>query len=244
MMNKKSNIQLNCFSPLVMITTFVIEICSAAYVLFRYRMDMSARLITATLGFLALFQFAEYMICQSVFFLSSLAWAKIGYMAITILPPLTLHLGLSIAKQKNTHLLAAAYGSAAIFMTYFLFIGQGIQSSQCLGNYVIFNTAPGVSFPYGVYYHGWLLIGIFLFMRMRSQIANVERKQALVWLTIGYLSFLVPTSIVILLEPATARGIPSIMCGFAILMALCLLFKVAPLVLKDSKSEPRPAPTR
>jgi hypothetical protein len=128
-------------------------------------------------------------------------------------------------------------------MTYFLVVGQGLQASQCLGNYVIFDIASSAVLPYGVYYYGWLFMGIYTFWSTRYQIINAERKQALMWLSIGYLSFLVPTTLVTLIEPATMRGVPSIMCGFAVLMALCLLFKVAPLVLKDSTSDPRPVPT-
>ena len=243
-MNKRSGFYLYCFSPLVMMTTFLIEFGSALYILYRYRMDTNARLITTMLGCLAIFQFAEYMICQSAFFLSSLDWAKIGYMAITILPPLGIHLGLTIAKQKNTQILAAAYGSAGLFMSYFLFIGQGIQASKCLGNYVIFDIASNAVLPYGVFYYGWLFTGMYLFWNYKDQIVSTERKQALTWLTYGYLSFLVPSTVVTLLDPSTMRAVPSVMCGFAVLMALCLLFKVAPLVLKDSNSQPRPVPTR
>lgn len=226
-----------CFSPLVMITTFTIELFAALYILYRYRISTTSKLITAMLANLALFQFAEYMICQSSYVLSSLDWARIGYIAITILPPIGIHLGLTIAKQKNTQLLIAAYGSAAIFTAFFLFVGNGIQSSQCLGNYVIFDIASAAVIPYGVYYNGWLIMGIYLFWSSRERIVTAERKQALLWLTVGYLSFLIPTTLVTLIEPATIRGIPSIMCGFAVFMALCLLFKVAPLVLKDTKTE-------
>jgi hypothetical protein len=241
---KRSGNYFYCFSPLVMLTTFLIEAASALYILFKYRLDMNARLITAMLGFLALFQIAEYMVCQNALFFSSLDWAKTGYMAITILPPLAIHLGLTIANRKNVHLLTAAYGSAAIFMAFFLVIGHGVQSSQCLGNYVIFNIASSAILPYAAYYYGWLFMGIYLSWNARVHIVNLERKQALLWLTYGYMSFLIPTTVVTLINPAALRGIPSIMCGFAILMALCLLFKVAPLILKDSKPGSNPAPVR
>jgi hypothetical protein len=55
---------------------------------------------------------------------------------------------------------------------------------------------------------------------------------------------MVPTTIVNIVNPASISGIPSIMCGFAVIMALCLLFKVAPLVLKDSNSGQIPLQTK
>jgi hypothetical protein len=241
-MNKESKNYFYCFSPLVMFTTFIIELGSALYILFKYRMDLTAKLIASMLMFLGLFQFAEYMVCQQAFFLSSLDWARVGHVAITILPPLGIHIGLTIAQKKNNHLLAAAYGSALIFSIFFLFIGSGLQSPQCLGNYVIFKMAPYAVLPYAVYYNGWLLIGIYLFTRARERIKDIKRKQALRWMAIGYLSFMIPTTVANIIDPRTIAGIPSIMCGFDIIMALCLAFKVAPLVL-TLKSETTPAET-
>lgn len=217
-----------------MLATFIIESGAALYTIFKYRMDRAAQLITALLGFLAVFQLAEFMVCEGAFLLSSLEWARLGYAAITILPPLGIHLGLQIAKKRNTPLLAAAYGSAAAFMLFFLFVGPGMQSQQCLGNYVLFTIAPYAVIPYFFYYYGWLIAGVHLAWRAHYHMTDTKRKKALVWLVVGYLSFMVPTLIVNMMSPATIQGIPSIMCGFAVLMALTLLFKVSPLVLQDN----------
>jgi len=46
---------------------------------------------------------------------------------------------------------------------------------------------------------------------------------------VGYLVFLVPTALAYSVSPATRRGIPSIMCGFAVLFALILTLYVLPL---------------
>ncbi|MEK7572156.1 MAG: hypothetical protein AAB553_07850 [Patescibacteria group bacterium] len=235
MMKKQST--LYCFSPLVMITTFLIELGAAFFVLFRYRMTRTAQLIVAMLGFLAFFQLAEFMVCESAVFLSSLDWARLGYVAITFLPPLGIHLGLTIVQKKNPLLLLASYGSAMLFSAFFLFVGHGMQGEQCLGNYIIFAIAPYAVIPYGLYYYGWLLTGVGLFLRLRKSIKESKKRQALLWLIVGYLSFMLPTIGAHLINPETVAGAPSIMCGFAILMALSLLFKVTPLVLKESQNE-------
>lgn len=220
---------------MVMLATFTIEVGAALYTLFKYRMTRTAQLITAILSFLAVFQFAEYMVCQGAFMLSSLEWARLGYAAISILPPLGLHLGLQIAKKKNTPLLVAAYGSAAAFTMFFLFVGQGMHAQQCLGNYVLFHIAPYALLPYFFYYYGWLILTIHMAWMARAHVKDAKTKLALAWLVIGYLSFMVPTLIVNMIDQSTIQGIPSIMCGFAILWALALLFKVAPLVLKENQ---------
>jgi hypothetical protein len=41
-------------------------------------------------------------------------------------------------------------------------------------------------------------------------------------LMFGYSIFIIPTTVVHLLHPETLLGLPSIMCGFAILLALTL----------------------
>lgn len=233
-----------CFSPFVMFSTFLIEIASAIYIMFRYQMDTTAKLVTILLANLAIFQLAEYMVCEGAFYISSLDWARLGYAAITILPPLALHIGLQITQKKNTVLQSAAYGSAAIFMCFFLFVGHGMQAQQCLGNYVIFEIAPYAVIPYTIYYYGWLFIGVSLAWRVHDTQIEDKRKKALVWLTIGYLSFMIPTILVNIINPETVSGIPSIMCGFAIIMALILTVKVSPLVLHEKDTNKQTATSK
>lgn len=44
----------------------------------------------------------------------------------------------------------------------------------------------------------------------------------------GYVLFMAPTTFVNIIDPSTIIGIPSIMCGFAVLMAVALAGKVLP----------------
>lgn len=222
--------RLYCFSPLVMAATFIIEIACALYLLWRYRLTRAAQLMTAILFCLATFQLAEYMVCGTALGISGLDWARIGYVAITLLPPLGLHLGLTIAGHQNKALIAFAYGSAVTFSAIFLFSGYGVQTEQCLGNYVIFSTTPWTVLPYAAYYYGWLLGGLVVFYRLQKK-ARPNARKALRWLSAGYASFIVPTTVANIIDPATIAGIPSIMCGFAVLLALVLIMRVAPLAL-------------
>jgi hypothetical protein len=47
-------------------------------------------------------------------------------------------------------------------------------------------------------------------------------------MVVGYLVFLVPTALANTVAPETRRGIPSIMCGFAVLFALILAVYITP----------------
>ena len=55
--------KIGCFSPPVMIATFIIEICLALFTLFRYKRSLLTGLSIALFVFLALFQLAEYFVC-------------------------------------------------------------------------------------------------------------------------------------------------------------------------------------
>ena len=222
------NDRLYCFSPPVMIATFLIEIVGALYVVFRYKMTPVTRLATAVLVGLAVFQLAEYNVCEGAWGVSSLSWARIGYVAITLLPPLGLHLATKIAGQSRPKLVASAYGLAAAFAIFFMFIGHGMQSEQCLGNYVIFTTARWAVPPYALYYYGLLILTAGYSMSVYKTVKKSHIQKALFWLVAGYAAFVIPTTAVNLVEPATIAGIPSIMCGFAVILAILLVMEVMP----------------
>jgi len=121
-----------CFSPPIMLATFFIEMILAAVVVWRYKLNPVGRLVVALLVLLAVFQMAEYMVCQAVG-LEPLAWSRIGYVAITLLPPLGIHLAYELAGSKKRPLLIPAYVTAGMFVVFFALIGNSLGAQACLG---------------------------------------------------------------------------------------------------------------
>ncbi len=226
--------RLYCFSPPIMIITFLLEVGFALYTILRYKLTPVSRLAVALLVGLAVFQLAEYNICEGAWGVDSLTWARIGYVAITLLPPLGLHLATVIAGKKLPLVVGMAYGSAALFAYFFLFVGQGMTGEQCLGNYVIFSVAPWAIIPYTIYYYGWLFVTV-LYSLYQAMKKKGPIKSALTALAVGNLAFIIPTTAVTIIDPSTIAGIPSIMCGFAIILALLLTLKVVPLAHKGKR---------
>lgn len=226
-----------CFSPPVMIATFFIEIACAIYVAFRYRMTDITRLAVVLLGCLALFQFAEFNVCEGTFNVGSLVWARIGCVAITLLPPLGLHMTTRIAGKKYLLLVMLGYLSSLIFLYTFITAGGGIESQQCLGNYVIFNIAKWANVPYLFYYYGWLLVTVGLAWKWGKNVKARSRRISLYTLAVGYLAFIVPTTTANIINPTTVAGIPSIMCGFAVILALMLTGFVLPRYYMNEEKE-------
>jgi len=217
-----------CFSPPIMIATFFIEIGLAMYVSWRYTLNEVTRLAVALLTLLAIFQLAEYNVCEGSFGINSLGWARLGYVAITLLPPIGFHLATKIAGQKQRGLVAFAYTAGIAFALFFAFSGDGITSPACLGNYVIFKSAPGSVWLYTLYYYGWLVMSVvYAFTRAKAGIAK-HKARALMSLALGYVAFILPTTAVNIADPSTISGIPSIMCGFAVILAIVLAGDVLP----------------
>jgi hypothetical protein len=218
---------LYCFSPPVMIATFAIETCLAFYAFWRYKTSQVTRMSIILFGALATFQLAEFMVCRGLGG-DGLIWSRVGYIAITILPPVGLHLLAIITKDRRSLLIWPGYIAGAAFIAFFSLIGHSIDGHACLGNYVIFQVAPGFGWLYGLYYYGLLVAALVTgWYYLRQPIARRVRR-AVTGLVLGYTIFIIPATTVNLLDVGTVAGIPSIMCGFAVLLALCLAFIVLP----------------
>lgn len=231
-MRSVTSSSLKCFSPPVMIATFAIEIILAVYVTAKYKLNSVTRPAVAMLFFLAVFQLAEYNVCEGAFGVDSLSWSRLGYVAITTLPPLGIHMAVRMAGERQRALIAGSYLVGALFAGYFLFSGFGITSQACLGNYVIFEVAPGSVLPYTLYYYGLLFVGVYYCITRAHKVA-LHKAAALRALAVGYAVLLIPTTLANIIDPKTMAGIPSIMCGFAVFLALILAGEILPHYFKQ-----------
>ena len=210
-----------------MLATMLIEFGGAVYAAWRYKLNSVGRLIVAVLVLLGVFQLAEYMICEQIGLLG-LTWARVGHVAITMLPPLGISLAMRIAKKENWPLETSMYAACIGFIAYFGFASSALSDQTCQGNYVIFTANPSAMLLYGAYYHSLLIASTALCYIWANQQKDSRRAEALAALAIGYLVFIIPTIVVNLIAPETRAAIPSVMCGFAVLLAVILLAGVLP----------------
>jgi len=216
--------KLFCFTPTVMLVTFVIETILAIYVYMRYGKSRFGKTAALILLLLATFQLAEHRVCADSY---ALLWSRIGFIAITLLPILGLYL-VSLVSHK-THFLRLGYILTAGFIIYFLFVPETITGALCGGNYVIFNTGQSLYWLYALYYFGFLLLGIWEALeRIHQARTGTVIKKTLFWIIIGYLSFMLPMAIVYAVIPSSRLAVTSIMCGFALIFAFVLAFKIVP----------------
>lgn len=210
-----------------MIATFSIEIVLMVAAFVRYKITSEVRLAAAILFFLALFQLSEYFVCGGLG-VEAATWSRVGYVAITMLPPLGIHLIARIGEFRVRWPIVMAYVLAVGWIVLFGFSELAFRGHLCAGNYVIFQLESGIGGWYFVYYYTLLFAGIFLANHLMSTSKTAKTRQALGGMIVGYFVFLLPTTIVNTLKPSTLDGIPSIMCGFAVLYALILFFYVLP----------------
>lgn len=215
-----------------MLATLTIEGMLAVYTVWRYHMEPLSRLVTTTLVMLGTFQLAEYFVCTG-YGLHAEAWSRLGFVAISTLPPLGLHILHELADKPRRRLVVSAYASMAAFIVVFLTYKTAFIGHQCTGNYVIFQLGERLGGLYGIYYYGWLLTAMALGIHWANHIKSKAvperaRLEAIRGMIIGYLVFLVPTALANTVKPDTRQGIPSIMCGFAVLFALILVFYILP----------------
>jgi hypothetical protein len=209
-----------------MIATLVIELVLAVLVFVRYRTTRFGRVSALILLLLATFQFAEYRICTPTDG-AALLWSRIGFVAITLLPIAGLYLVSLVSRRP--HFIKVGYVTCAAFILYFILVPKSISGAICGGNYVIFNLSNDLYRLYGFYYLGFLLLGMWESIEKISSLKHrTPSKRLLQWLIIGYMSFMAPMGAVYMLFPSTRNGVASIMCGFALVLALILAFKVVP----------------
>lgn len=190
-------------------------------------MSPLTRIAVLTIGSLALFQLAEYNVCTGLV-LQSENWSRVGYIAITLLPAFGLHMTQIIAGKSADKWLGFAYGSVVMWLLIFGFSQQLFRGFECGGNYVIFQLKPFMGGMYFIWYYILLITTIILAIKYMDKRSN-KIKRALKYLIIGYGLFIIPTSIANLIDPDTLSGIPSIMCGFAVLFAITIVFEIMPL---------------
>ena len=217
-----------------MLATFIIEILLALYTALTQR-GIIARISILLLLCLAAFQISEYTVCggpESI----KLAWTKFGLVCISFLPALGVHLASKLTRQ--TLFVHIGYAAAFISSVAFITIPHAAAPGYCLGNYVLI-ALPNARLTelYSYYYFGFILIGMSqliwgMFYEDKKTLSPIL-YWARLWFLLGYLSFTVPMGIWAFIEPAARPGTPSIMCGFALSLAVIVALRVVPLGIQS-----------
>jgi hypothetical protein len=170
---------------------------------------------------LGVFQLAEHLICTAY----APLWIKIGYVAITLLPPLGIHIISEITK-RYTKLLVIAYSIATFLIALILFLPQLELRAVCQPHFVeVFNSDW-----FGWVHFSYYAVFVFAAMYLLWHSIHIHRgdKKEEIWMLVAYIGFVVPALGLFYLKIISHVALPSVMCGFAVIVALILTLVVIP----------------
>lgn len=212
-----------------MVATFLIEISLALYTIIRYKFNARSRSVLALLLCLATFQIAEYFVCTDT--PSAINASRAGYVAITFLPALGFYLMGLLTVPLSRLVTIGSFLLTWFVAAYFLLAPNAFNSYVCTGNYVIFQLGQIPAIAYGIFYYAFLAMAVGRGILFLIQQPAAKTQDAVHWLLAGYAVFIVPVAILTVLHPDTRQALPSVLCGFAILLAIILGARIAPLTL-------------
>jgi hypothetical protein len=226
------------YSPVLAIVTGVLEVAAVVYALSGPGRKRILRPVGAILLFLAGYQFAEVAVCARP---AVPLFSRLAYLVITWLPPLGLWLAavLDAGRVRALRTVAAFYAAAAAGLCAWIAIDGGvIGRSVCetvLARY--FPVAP-FEIAYGIFYHTGILGLVFGCGLALAQADDAVARKHLANLQLGVLGFVFPSLAVRLLfsGPGPGDPLPSVMCHFALVLALSLVALVA----RERRSVPGP----
>lgn len=211
------------YSPIVGMATAGFELAVAVWALLgRGRSDI-LRITAAILIFLAGYQIAEVLICAvdpAYGILPRLAFAD-----VTWLPPLGLLLCARLFTPRSRVASAAAYAmlAAGVGIMAWIALDPGfVTSSVCSTVFARYtHTLPRFLVYSGFYWVGLLgMVGFSAYGARAARDAGARRQFA--ELRTGSVGFILPSLVVTWFVPTANGALPSIMCHFALVLAVFL----------------------
>lgn len=221
------------YSPLLAVVTGILEFAAAVFTL---RSPGRKRILLPTaliLLLLAGYQFAEVAVCSSP---ETSLFSRLAYFDITWLPPLSLLLlaGLVAPRSKGLTLLYAPWLVAAVLFAGWIFIGGGgPDKSVCEMVIARYSSPRPFEVAYGLYFQSGLAVLLFGATAALGGASDPVLRKHLAGLQAGALGFILPSLAVRIAFRETEGTLPSVMCHFAIVLALFLFL----IVLRERRTE-------
>jgi len=215
------------YSPGLSVATALFELCVAGWSLRGPGRPEIVRPTAAILTFLAGYQLLEVLVCgaPSATFLARLAFADVVW-----LPPFGVWLVLQLGAPDDAWLRKAAgsmFGVAGLLTAWVLMDEAFVRHTICQAVVATFRTPGSVYSAYGAFYQ----LGLFAMVGgaaigMAHSDSAVAR-QHLADVQLGTLGFMLPSMLTLIMVPSVLGSMPSVMCHYAIVLAVFLARLVA-----------------
>ncbi|MBI9104029.1 MAG: hypothetical protein JEY99_16560 [Spirochaetales bacterium] len=210
------------YSPILALLTGSLEIGAATYFLLKIgQKKESFRVIIAILFLLAGYQILEAFNCSRIF---NGSLTRLAFADITWLPALGVYYISRQQEKAAPRIISYFYlGTASVFSIWYLFITQSLALSHCQNVIAVYTNNQPVYLLYSIYYQSGLLMMILIPSFIRSTIEDPKRQMNLRDFQIGTLAFMIPSIGFVLYSELLAKAMPSVMCHFALLLAIFLV---------------------
>jgi len=216
------------YSPLLAVLTGLLELGAGIWVILGLRFGRKRFLIPQAMIFVLLagYQFAEVAVCGQT---ENQIWTQLAFFDITWLPPLGIWLAAQLCSPRHRWLKIAAFidfGLALFFSIWIFADPAAITKSVC--QLVVARYFPIETFDiaYSLFYQIGLLTAIFGALSGMATSEDGVLRRHLANLQGGLLGFLLPALAVRILVTETEGLMPSVMCHFAIVLAVSLFVSV------------------
>ena len=210
-----------CFAPYVSLSTFVIEFLLAAFFLLKNPQDNLNRMIALISLSLGVYQLNEFLVCVT----SLSLFTKLAMVTTAILPGLAITYALIISRKKlKFYWHALIYAPAVFFILMFILSSHLASPAICSSVFVKYPGGGLLAAFFGLYYLMYLAASVIIFYFAASN-AKSEYERRLAHLgMLGMFIFTVPTFVFLLFLPALKIQFASVLCEFALLLAIELVF--------------------
>ncbi|MCK4650100.1 hypothetical protein KAT36_02605 [Candidatus Pacearchaeota archaeon] len=206
-----------CFTPYISLSTFVIEFVLAIFFLAKNPKDNLNRIISLISFLLGVYQLNEFFICVTDISL----FTKFAMMTTTILPALAISYALIIFRKKIKiywHMLI--YIPSIFFILMFALSNYFKQSAICATVFIEYPAMGLLGKFFGLYYILYLVVAIILFYLASFKAKSKHERTLSVLGVMGIFISTLPTFIFLLFLPALHIKFPSVLCEFALLLAI------------------------
>ena len=212
-----------CFTPIISISIAIIEFILATTLLLFFPKSKFRDFFAFFIYLLGFYQFTEFMLCSG----NAFFWATIGFITYSFLPAIALHAVLKIFRKKFNIIWVYTIPLIASILAIITpgFIVQASCEKYFISIGTIITSTPSflllVSFTiYVVYYFGFLALTYSIILKDYIKQKNKIKREIELVEMVGILLMTVPTLVLLILFPVFGIMFPSVLCAFAIFVAI------------------------
>jgi hypothetical protein len=206
-----------CFAPYVSLSTFVIEFLLALFFLFQNPKDKLNRILALISFLLGLYQLNEFLICTTGLNI----FTKFAMIVTAVLPALAISYALIMSRKKLRFYWHILIYSPVLFFTLMFAMSSYLSKSAVCS--LVFIQYPPVGLLgrfFGLYYLIYLSIALVIFYFVASKKRGKHERRLLHLGMLGVFTFTLSTFIFLLFLPSLQIQFSSVLCEFALLLAI------------------------